>query len=329
MAHELEIIDGVASMAYNVQNGVPWHRLGTPMEGLQSLDEMLRAANADYEVDTFPVFAYGPDGEPVEIPNRFVTGRIVNDELEPFEVVSQKYHVVSNRPVGEKALAIASASGGDAVIDTAGVLFGGRKFFMTIDLGSLVIDPNGVADEIGRYLNVTTTHDGKEPITFSQGDIRQVCQNTCRFALENANAVFKARHTSGVEGNIEEAKTVLGLSTQWTEAFTEMANQLLAMPATTRTIDVAFEALWPEGDADTDRKKRTRDERRGEIQVIYQNDRNAKVLGNNRWAVYNAFTEYFDWHRSGKALDRAVQAMDPMSLASQRKEIVGRVLSAV
>ena len=50
MAHNLDSTrGGKVRMAY-ADHEVPWHRLGTPMKGLQTASEMLLAADADYVV---------------------------------------------------------------------------------------------------------------------------------------------------------------------------------------------------------------------------------------------------------------------------------------
>ncbi|HIG18314.1 MAG TPA: hypothetical protein EYQ31_14115, partial [Candidatus Handelsmanbacteria bacterium] len=43
MTHELEMSNGTARMAY-ADREIPWHRLGTPMRGLQTAEAMLDAA---------------------------------------------------------------------------------------------------------------------------------------------------------------------------------------------------------------------------------------------------------------------------------------------
>ena len=77
MTHELEFNeDGSARMAY-ADREIPWHRLGTPMRGLQTAEAMLSAANADFDVVLTDVAAldgqgeviYNPDGSTVLIKN--------------------------------------------------------------------------------------------------------------------------------------------------------------------------------------------------------------------------------------------------------------------
>ena len=160
MAHELEINeDGQARFAYNSRGGAPWHKLGVGIEGLQDVDTMLRLAGADYTVRLTKVAAVdddgnlilNPDGTPVIIEDSQATIRQnENGTYKDLATVGTRYEVRQNREVAERALAVVGAAGGDAVVDTCGVLRDGRRFFMTIDLGALIIDPLGVNDKIDR-----------------------------------------------------------------------------------------------------------------------------------------------------------------------------------
>jgi hypothetical protein len=166
MAHELEINEnGTARFAYAIGGGVPWHRLGVPLEGLQTVEAILAAAGADYDVHLTRVAAVDEDGnfivdkygKPIIIDDSRATIRDNGDgTFNGLSTVGTRYVVKQNKEVAQRALAVVGASEGEAVVDTAGVLQDGRRFFMTIDLGSLVIDPMGVNDRIARYLVVST-----------------------------------------------------------------------------------------------------------------------------------------------------------------------------
>ena len=56
MAHELEIVNGQAMMAYRESEGRPWHRLGTPVGDDLTPAEMMKAAGLDWEVESTPTF---------------------------------------------------------------------------------------------------------------------------------------------------------------------------------------------------------------------------------------------------------------------------------
>lgn len=322
MSHELEIIDGEASMAYNIMGGTPWHGLGTAVAGQQTAEEMLRIAKADYDVSLRPVFVQNDDGEFVEVPERFATTRLDHDGLlVPFEVMKKRYHVVQNAEVLNKALQVVGASAGDAVMETVGVLKDGRQFFAAIDLGTLVIDPTGVNDRIARYLLVHTSHDGTVPITYSNTDVRAVCANTVRFGQQTARSTFKARHTPNVDDALAEAQKVLEISTDWAAAFEATAEEMLAIPvpALSGKVDGVLDALWPVAEADTDRKVNNRNDIVGNVRHRFNNDRNAGKVGHNGWGLYNAVVEYLDHGRAGTATSRAMASMDPSSLVSARK----------
>lgn len=324
MAHELEVIEGKANFAFNGDAGLPWHGLGVKMDGQQSAKTMLEVANADYEVDLRPVFIEDDrTGEFVEIPNRFATARInpFTDVLQPFEIFRGRYALMQNAWVLDKALAVVGASNGDAVIDTLGVMFEGAQFFASIDLGTLVIDPLGINDVIARYLMVKTSHDGSSPLVYANTDIRVVCNNTCRFGEKHAKSVFKARHTPNAEERIDEAQKVLGFSTAWSEAFETQAQELLAIdiPQNSRKVDQVLDAIWPEKDADTDRKKANREDHVMKVRMAYGNTRNAGRVGFNGWGLYNGFTEVLDWHGKGTREKMAMASLDETGIVTRRK----------
>jgi len=300
MSHELEVNEaGKASFVWRKEGGAPWHRLGTPVSGHQTAETILTAAGADYEVTLLPVMYTSPDGSISEMDDRYITARLNKDGgVTPFEVVKDRYRIVQNETVLLKALNVCGASKGDAVMDTCGVLKDGREFFATIDLGTLVIDPSGVKDEIARYLVVHTSHDGTTPITYANTDIRAVCKNTIRFGQSVAQSIITARHTANYEKALEEANQVLQISSDWAKSFKETAERLLAVPvpAGSRKIDTVLNGLWPERDADTDRKKDNRDQTLMLVRGLFGSVKNAGGYGHNGWSLFNAVGEYYDHH---------------------------------
>jgi len=176
MAHMLDSTkSGAVRMAY-ADREIPWHRLGTPMKGLQTCEAMLEAAHANFDVVTTKVaavdvdgnFIRNPDGTPVIIDDSRATVRVNSDgSFDGLATVGTRYVVQQNKACLESAMAVVGASKGDAIVDTCGILHGGREFFASLDLGSLVIDPRGINDKIERYLLVRNGHDGRTPITFA------------------------------------------------------------------------------------------------------------------------------------------------------------------
>ena len=330
MAHEIEINrDGTARFAYAAGGGAPWHRLGKKVEGLQTAEKMLELAGADFDVILTCVAAvdddghviYNPDGTPLIIPDSRATIRQnPNGTFDPLSTVGTRYEVRQNKEVLERALAVVGASSGDAVMDTVGVLRGGRRFFATIEMGALVIDPKGVNDRIARYLVVSSGHDGVWPIRYANTDVRAVCSNTVALGIRDAERVFTARHTRNVDFALEDAREVLRISTEWSRQFQIVAEKMMMVkaPLGSAKIDAVLNKVFPD-DSKTGRQRKNRDETIGLVKSIYNNPQNAGKVGYNGWALYNAVVEYLDHFRGTSPDERAIASMDEASAVTQKK----------
>jgi len=329
MAHDLEITGGQARFAY-ADREVPWHRLGKPMKGLQTLDAMLEAAQADYQVILTKVAAVDDDGKlitdkdgrPVLIDDSRATIRDNGDgTYDSLATVGTRYEVRQNREVMERALAVVGATGGDAVIDTCGVLRDGARFFSTIDLGTLVIDPMGVNDRIARYLVVSTGHDGVWPIRYANTDIRAVCQNTVIMGLRDAERMFTARHTRNVDTAIQDANEALRISVEWAKSFQSMAERMLTIPVPlgSNSLDRVIDAVFVPKKDETDRQRKNRDEINQLVRGLYVNERNGKNYGYNGWSIYNSIVEYLDHYRDDDKVAMAQASMDDNSWVTRKK----------
>jgi phage/plasmid-like protein (TIGR03299 family) len=334
MPHELDTTKaGKVRMAY-ADHEVPWHRLGTPMSGLQTAEDMLRAAEADYTVVLTGVAAVDVDGQvimttneaglsvPLMVEDSRATVRINNDgTYDSLSTVGTRYVVQQNADCLLKALDIVGATRGDAVVDTCGVLHGGREFFASIDMGGLIIDPTGVNDKIERYLLVRNGHDGKTPITYANTSIRAVCKNTVNAGMKSALRVFTARHTRNQDSAINEAQNVLELSTAWADEFTRTAEKLLSiniLPGS-YAIDKVLNSVFPKKKDESDRQRNNREEINGLIRSLYLSDKNAGGYGNNGWSLYNTVVEYFDHYRDATPSERAMSSMDHNSWVTKKK----------
>lgn len=328
--------DGTARFAY-ANHQSPWHRLGKQMVGLQTVDAMLEAAQADYTVLLTKVAAvddegnviYDIHGKPVLISDSRATVRDNGDgTYNSLATVGTRYEVRQNREVLERAMAVVGASKGEAIIDTCGVLKGGSRFFSTIDLGTLVIDPMGVNDRIARYLVVSTGHDGVWPIRYANTDIRAVCQNTVIMGLRDAERVFTARHTRNVDTAIQDAQEALRISTEWGKQFSSMAEKMLSIPVpqSSGKLDTIINAVFPAQSEETDRQRANRMKINALVRGLYGNEKNAKNYGYNGWSAYNSIVEYLDHFRSDDKTAMAEASMDENSWVTRKKFLTQEVI---
>ncbi|MCI0561715.1 MAG: DUF932 domain-containing protein, partial [Nitrososphaera sp.] len=120
MAHEISFNNGRAEMAYTGE--IPWHGLGTKVDGLQTAQEMLGHAGLLWTVSKQPM--YLPSGEVV--PEHIALMR--DDNAKVLGVASQKYVPIQNAQAGEIVDAIMAE--GSAVVEVAGALGNGERCWM-------------------------------------------------------------------------------------------------------------------------------------------------------------------------------------------------------
>lgn len=236
MAHMLEMIDGKASFAYDVNGGNPWHRLGTSVEGAMTIMEGLSLSGADYTIHSFPVCAAigrGRNQKFIELPNRRVTmrehplaGQPIPEEATadrtmygtvypPYImlgiVAERDYHISQNEQLLVFAYALIGAdrdSNGETgrAIDTIGVLNDGKRFFATLKQPQAIklLLANGAADIIDEFLIVHSRHDGHGATNLFESRIRAVCNNTVTAGENAASAMFTLSHRHDLDAKFEE-----------------------------------------------------------------------------------------------------------------------------
>lgn len=340
MSHELDFTDsGEARFAYNANGGDPWHRLGVSVQGFQTLDAMLMAAQADFPIIPVRLQAVLEDGTTIDVETHKATARqIVTLGDTDFEtrtdllgVVGIDYAIEGNREAAEWAVECVGAADGDAVIDTMGVMKGGREFFTCIDMGSLVLDPNGIADRIKRYFVVLTGHDGRRSLSGYPTNTRVVCNNTATWSYEaasRARQVHTVRHTRNKDVYKAEAVKAMALQRKLAGLFEEQAMAMIATPATRATLDDTVKHLWPRSKDFSDRQVTNWQERRSTLMALYSGDTCSGQYGHNAWSVWNAVTEYLDHHRKGKAEARALATANPDGEVAKMKDKAAQYLLA-
>jgi phage/plasmid-like protein (TIGR03299 family) len=338
--HAIEIKNGEHRFAYNGNNGNTWHGLGTRVEGYSTVNDMLVAAIANWSVEKQPLYVQAPNGvDLVEVPNKVATVRVehtlnadgVATEYAPLGVVGKDYAVEQNLDAALWAVDLVGASGGDAVIDTMGVLHDGREFFVGVDLGTLVLDPDGIGDVIKRYLVVRNRHDGTSSLCAFPTMTRVVCNNTLTAAwggAKRSSQIHNVRHTSGKDNRKAEAVQAMGIAQAISEKFIESAGAMMEISGGHDRLDQVINTLWekPEASA-SDRTRTIWGNRRSKIHRLYDADTNAGRFGDSGWTVWNAVGEYLD-HSRKNATKQAIASLDPMSEDARLKDkAFERVLS--
>ena len=295
-------------MAYTQR--VPWHGLGTKVEGLaMTAAEAIEAAGMDWSVGTTEIYTKASFSAGRLTANQ---GRYLVDYYEPIPgrvatiredtgsilgIVSNKYQPVQNTECFRFFDEIVGA--GDAVYHTAGTLWGGRKIWILAHMGNgeYKLD-NG--DQLESYILLDNSHDGSSALRMRMTPVRVVCSNTLA-AATSREAAFAARHTSGITSRVSEARDLLGLNKVFMERFLSECNVIA---------DKAFSAQQMDGLTykllDLDPKKATGDQRGIKsahaikmFNLFWDGEGNR---GETRWDAVNAVTEFLDYERGSRAI---------------------------
>ena len=297
MTHAIEQFEDGTSAFFTAREAA-WHKLGTVTEGALTAQDALKTAYLDWEVlkSENPVTAVvpahnGKDMETIKFEDKFMTYRYhpKTNKADALGVVGNRYTPVQNAEAFSLLNYIADESG--AVFETAGSIANGRKVFMTMKMPNQMLI--GGIDAVDMYLMAWNTHDGTSSFNLLTTPVRVVCQNTLSMAIKSAKSSFALRHTTNVQGKVQEAREALQLAWAYTDAFAIEAEVLLAQKLTTNDFAKIVETLIPIDDT-VDRKRTLAEEARGSLMTLWNAPTQQNVAG-TKWAAWNAIVEYADW----------------------------------
>ena len=178
MAHELEYKDGRWSFAFVGNRSAIWHRLGQQASDTWSIDDWIRESGQDYTVRKIELAGTGDDAD---IGCGTHKGLIREDTRAMLSVVSTEWPAAQNRDA--YAFLTPLIDTGFAKMDTAGVLYGGRRCFVLLKTKEGFSLPGG--DDTEGHILVQISHEYGIADLLLPTAIRVVCANTFRFALNS------------------------------------------------------------------------------------------------------------------------------------------------
>lgn len=204
MAHELDMTNGRANIAYLGSRNDVWHRMGQEMLPGQSIDAWAAQAGLGWSAVKVPaiIALNGPAFDHIAAENRFLpaedrsfvvrsdNGRMLGyvsgqDEsagyqlVQPGEVLDwfQRYIAVDDR----------------FELDVCGSLDGGRRIWATAKYNG---DIDVAGEKHSARVLMSTTYDTTGATINQCSMTRVVCQNTLRMAHADKSAMIKTRHST-------------------------------------------------------------------------------------------------------------------------------------
>ncbi len=199
MAHLVE------TMAY--AGAAPWHKLGVPVDGTLTPEEMAIAAGIDWLVEKRALFVRNDNGGFAEVPDAFGLTRATDGKV--LDVVGRLYKPVQNLAALDFFKRFTAA--GDMTMETAGSLDGGRRIWGLAAIGQGFTLVGG--DRVEGYLLLCSPHRQGEAFTVKLTAVRVVCNNTLTRAINGGGAAWRMSHVHAFDENAKAAAIeTLGLA---------------------------------------------------------------------------------------------------------------------
>lgn len=304
MSAEISKKGNVAEM-FSGNNIVPWHGLGTVVQGLLNAKDAIKTAGLDWKVDRMPITC---NGKVLNFPTEDNSsdcwqGIVRQDTGDVLGVMKGRYNVIQNVECFDFMDVLAGE--GNIQYETAGALRGGKQVWMMAKYnGGMKINK----DDHEQWLLLVTSHDGSYSLMVQWVTVRVVCSNTLSVALRSCKNQMKIRHTKTWEDKASEAKRVLGLTKDYFADLNYALEGLNEQKVGTDEVNMFIRILMP---ADDEKEVPTRTmNMRNEIVSLF-NRPNVGTFGSTRWDLLNATTDYTDHYQGvrGKNKNRMESAL--------------------
>lgn len=262
-----------------------------------SADAALEAANLGWRVEQYPLEAVA--GEGVGARRVPVAGHVANvrsDTGGVLGVVGERYRPLQNRDA--LALCDAITDSGSAHWLGAGSTRSGARVFALMQLDREIRIGNAEGEDVLPLLLLRNGHDGGLSVTISVAPFRLACLNGMLLPLENTTRTWRARHTSQLEGKLDEARRALGLAWRYYDQLEHTAAQLLHTRISGRDFERFLTRLLPlptNDDASNGGRRVRHIERvRDAIRATYTSAPDLDNVRGTAWGALQAACAYID-----------------------------------
>lgn len=295
MAHNIDMTNDRANIAYLGSRMDVWHHLGQEMLPGQSIEEWAKQAGLEWEAIKVPAYAHLEgekfahlDDHIVRVPGRSFVVR--SDTGAPLGLVSGRYKVVQPAEVLDWFQRYISVDD-RFELDVAGSLLGGRVIWATATYRDKI---NVAGDEHVARLLMSTSYDGTYA-TKNQGTMtRTVCNNTLDVSLMDKRAVVTTRHCSTFDP--KAVSDELSVIAQSFEQYKAMGEAMAKVHLSEKQVEEFFNKILAvkEGDAEMSTRK---ENQLTALNAAYATSMREGASKNSAWAVLQAVTRYVDHDR--------------------------------
>jgi phage/plasmid-like protein (TIGR03299 family) len=287
MAHGISDRDWMVSG----RGEVPWHGIGTVVDGAMTSREALDLARLDWKVIQTPIYTEGAVlvASATQCEPNAIKGFVANvrsDTSEVLGVVSDKYVPCQNVDIFNFADSLVGVDGGDARYDTAGSLWGGKKVWVLLNLPSEDI----LGDEVGSYLAVVNYNDGSGALRAFNCATRIVCNNTLSVALKEGKRSVSIRHMSTMSARRNEAVRAVNGQRSYFRALRNFAEAVVGKKV---DAEVLLSKLFPVPVDASNRVRENINMTRYIVSGLFNDKDDLQNFRGTGWGFYNAVSDWY------------------------------------
>jgi phage/plasmid-like protein (TIGR03299 family) len=287
MSHEILIENGKASMMYFGE--VPWHGLGTRLDGPATSAEAITSASLNWKVEKQQL--YLKDNSIVK--DTFSTTRL-DSAGKPvvLGVVGKNYTVLQNSEAFEFFDSIVGEK--KAIYHTAGALLNGKVIWILAKLPEQMrVIGNDIVD---KYLLLSNSHDASSGVQVKFTPVRVVCNNTLTMALNNGFS-YTVWHQKDIKERLKDIPKLLGLIDNKYSEIEKSFQRMTSVELSNKTIDDYLYGVFPDPkNLEDEYALETANKNRDWSKYFFEQGvgNTEKSVAGTLWSAYNGVTEYVD-----------------------------------
>lgn len=208
---------------------------------------------------------------------------------------------------------------GEMGIGSAGLLKGGARAWVQIELDETVDGPGGIQHR--PFFTAATVLDGSMSTTYQRGTQLVVCDNTLAMALNESGAArILVPHKSGSEARIQEIREKVGLLYQQGQDFNAEMDKLLTTPVSDREWE-QFVAAYLENDRPTEKGRGLTnwDNAHDALTKLYRTDERCSAWTGTAWGALQAANTYEHHVRTVKNVEGGHAERNQLNVISGRR----------
>jgi len=280
---------------------VPWHGLGSPLNGEETCEEVMAASGLDWTVGTQPL--YRQVGEGFELVKQARTS-VRESDNSILGIVGPRWTPLQNA----QAFAVFEPLVEQGLMNwhTAGSLKDGQRVWVLcqLNLDNSVIVPG---DEIRKFALLSNGHDGKLAVHFGFTPIRVVCANTEAMARDSkASKLIRVRHHRLVADNVEKLRDIMDCANQDFETTAKEYRFLAQCGINQADLKKYVRTVFSVQDKKEDEISTRQANICKRVEELFESGQGSEIPGvkGTYWGAYNAVSEYLNYEKGRTEANR-------------------------